>query len=131
MVDSDERTRLVTSHDAASNAYDKTLLTLTSGALGLSIAFVKDIVEQPTHRWLLLACWVGLGVCLLVQTASHAISVEIHKRYIKAIDEGPPEGGHPWWVRNLATWMNRVSGALFATGVAFLIAFAFINFDHP
>ena len=46
------------------DSYDKTVLSLSAGALGLSFAFVKDIVGSwppQAYAWL-FAAWVSWGV---------------------------------------------------------------------
>lgn len=124
----DDRTRLIASHNEASNTYDKTLLTLASGALGLSIAFVKDIATHPTSKWLLLWAWVLLGASLTLIVFSHMASVEVHKRLIDGMDKKRRYSDEPWLVRHGVTWMNRLAGGAFIVGVVFLIAFAYVNF---
>lgn len=44
---------------ASSAQFDKQILFLSSGALGLSFAFIKDIVKlnESNHKWLLVLSW--------------------------------------------------------------------------
>lgn len=46
----DYRKWLVEADHKASQAYDKALLTLAGGALGISFAFLKDLVASPSVR---------------------------------------------------------------------------------
>src|SRR5580658_7082357 len=47
-------------------AYDKAILTLSGGALALSLAFIKDVVAPATaqHNCLLYAAWALLVLAL-------------------------------------------------------------------
>jgi hypothetical protein len=59
-VPTDEARKLHASHtaqawadqQASSDSFDNNLLAFSSGALGLSVAFVKDIVPLETAEWL-------------------------------------------------------------------------------
>ena len=44
---------------SGSDNYDQSLLTLSSGALALSLAFIKDVValKDAHHVWMLFASW--------------------------------------------------------------------------
>ncbi|WP_134984071.1 hypothetical protein [Xanthomonas axonopodis] len=57
-VDPEYRQWLVVAEQKAQEDYDKTVLTLSGGALGISFAFVKDIVGQnpiQNSSWLLIS----------------------------------------------------------------------------
>lgn len=46
-------TGLLKAHHTATQDYDKAVFTLAGGALGISLAFVRDIAPKPVPEWLL------------------------------------------------------------------------------
>lgn len=127
MSTSDERSRLITSHQAASDAFDRALMTLSAGSLGLSIVFVKDIARDPVSVWTLEVSWILMGLSLLAIVASFVASVEVHKRLIDGLDCDRRYDEEPRWARQGVTWLNGVAGLLFVSGAGFLITFAMLN----
>lgn len=123
----DERNRLIASHKDASGAFDRALMTLSAGSLGLSIAFVNDIAEEPTSVWVLQTSWICMGLALLFIVASFAVSVEVHRRLIDGLDKNRPCEEEPRWARQGVTWLNGVSAGAFLIGAGFLVYFAFVN----
>ena len=113
-------------HDA-SQAYDKTLLTLAAGALGISFAFIKDLVSHPKPETtnLLLWGWSGFGLSLLATlvsmlTSQLVLRLALHQYDQKRLDKERPGGG---WT--IATWsLTILGGAAFVAGVILLILFA-------
>ena len=127
MSASDDRGRLIASHQAASDAFDRALMTLSAGSLGLSIAFVKDIARNPVSVWTLELSWILMGLSLLAIVTSFVASVEVHKRLIDGLDSGRRYDDEPRWVRHGVTWLNALAGLLFVAGAGFLITFAILN----
>ena len=56
---SEYRKQLVEFEQKVGEGFDKTLIALSGGALGFSIAFIKDVVgdKEITHQCLLVASW--------------------------------------------------------------------------
>lgn len=122
-----ERDRLVTSHDQATDAFDRALMTLSAGSLGLSIAFVKDIAAYPTEVWALKTSWVAMAIALGLIMLSFSVSVHVHRRLIHCIDAELDFDDQPRWVQSGVMWLNWAAQAAFLVGAAFLVYFAFIN----
>ena len=123
----EERNRLIKSHQSASDAFDRALMTLSAGSLGLSIAFVKDIAPKPTSVWSLKTSWILMGLALGFIVASFALSVEVHKRLIDGLDKKRPYEDEPRWVRYGVSVLNAATGSAFLVGALFLIVFAMHN----
>ena len=70
------RAQLVEAEVKAQTAFDRTVLTLSGGALGLSFAFVRDFIGSgaPERTEYLVAAWVGWVVSLSMVLASHYFS---------------------------------------------------------
>jgi hypothetical protein len=122
-----DRERLIASHQTASDSFDRALMTLAGGSLGLSIAFVKDIAPHPVAVWAIQTSWVCMGVALALILLSFAASAEVHRRVIAGLEARRPYEQEPRWVRWGVTWLNVVAAASFVAGAAFLIYFASVN----
>ena len=61
---------------SSTDSFDTNMLTLSSGALGISLAFIKDIVPLGQAKWLpsLLISWVSFAVCILATVISFRVS---------------------------------------------------------
>lgn len=122
-----ERNRLIGTYNAASESYDRGIMTLSGGSLGLSLAFVKDIAPHPVRVWAIQSSWCLMVGSLVFVIGSHALSVEVHRRIIDCLDGNRTYSDEPWWVKTGVTWMNMLSGTLFLIGAAFLVYFASAN----
>lgn len=94
-----ERERLIASHQAASDAFDRALLSLSAGSLALSIAFVSNLVDQPVSVGLLEASWISMGMAVLPTMMSFVLSVLVHHRLIATGDKGKSYEDLPRWSR--------------------------------
>lgn len=111
--------------------YDKTLIALSGGALGLSLTFITDFVAPGAAvggDWLIgaWAAWVGSLTLLLgsfytgIRANFHAIQC-VDKRWPVEVDRG--------W--DLATgWLNALGGIAFVAGAVLMIVFLAKNIDH-
>lgn len=71
-----------------SEKLDSAILTLSTGVLGLSLAFIKDIVpiKVAVHLWLLKTSWWLFGVSIVVTLCSFVASqlgINTQLRYAK------------------------------------------------
>jgi hypothetical protein len=122
---SDYRKHLVDTRQKSQDAYDKTVLALSAGALGVTISFVKEIVGgHPVLLRLLLVAWICWGISCATVLYSHFSSVAAHNEAIAALDENrEPNIGSDKATKIL----NLVSGALFLLGLLLFCVFAYIN----
>lgn len=62
----------------SSSQFDKQILYIASGALGISLAFIKDIVklDVATDKNLLLLSWISFGAVILISILSHYTSLK-------------------------------------------------------
>jgi hypothetical protein len=117
----------------ASKSYDQALLTLSAGALGVSVTFVQNFVPdgKPTqYQLLLFAAWVLFTIalsCTLTSflTAHEAYRVALDKldqaiRKLQAVD---PKNRLSDWTY----WLNRSALVFFILGVFCLILFVALN----
>ena len=66
---------------AAIQEFDRAILTLSAGTLGVSLAFIKDIVplSQAIHLLLLFGSWAFLGASILLTLVSFVASQKAFK----------------------------------------------------
>jgi hypothetical protein len=108
-------------HDASQD-YDKTVLTLATGTLALSVTFAHDIAPKPIPgSSILLACaWLALGLSAVFVLVSLLTSQQCIRDQIDDIDHGRNVAPHGLAARATG-FLNVGSGVLLITG---LIAFA-------
>ncbi|MGO9404002.1 MAG: hypothetical protein ACLPVW_11095 [Terriglobales bacterium] len=116
--------------------FDKYLLTFSSGALGLSLAFIKDVAPIGRAVWIpsLLASWVAFLLCILVTLVSFRISILALEGMVPYLDE--------FYLRNNAEafdkhresrltkaveWCAWAGIILFVCGVFFTMMFVYAN----
>jgi hypothetical protein len=121
---------------SSTDSFDQSLLTLSSGALGVSLAFIKDIVPLKEAVWigLLFASWIAFALCIVTTVASFLLSVKANKQQLGYIDEyylrhnddaldKHKTSGYVAWLE-LCTWVAII---LFVAGLFCTIIFACEN----
>ena len=114
--------------------YDKAILSLSTGALGLSIGFIKDIVplERALAIWLLILSWTLFGAAIIGTVVSYpigqkAINVQLgyaEKYYLEKNDQYFKKR-NPWSVAILC--IGIVSSVAFVIAVILTIIFVSLN----
>jgi hypothetical protein len=126
-----------TDQQASSDSFDNNLLTFSSGALGLSIAFIKDIVPLDRADWMgcLYLSWVAFAVCILVTIASFQIAARANAAHTKVLadyyrrgDESALERTNRWSVA--LPWCSLMGGAFLLIGITSTLLFAAHNVSH-
>jgi hypothetical protein len=128
-VNDEFRQYLVESARKSQEDFDKTVLSLSGGALGISFVFLKDIVgvSHVVHPNMLLVAWSAWGLSTLAVLASFYFS---HQALCKAIDQidakktGPLGGLYS----RVTSVLNAAGASLFVIGVLFITIFAGQNF---
>ena len=99
---------LIAADQKASEAYDKTIMTLSGGALGLSVTFLKNIIGDSKRVSVcrLEASWICLAFSLLFILASMLFSQWALRKTINQVDTGALGKGKVW---RLSFVLYRVS----------------------
>jgi hypothetical protein len=117
----------------AASAFDKTTVTLSGGALGISLAFLKDIAPNAP-KWatllILLPAWLALAASLLGVLLSLMASMKsmryaiecVDGKHAKAADE---KAGGRW--REWTETFNEVALAGCIVGITLLGIYAFVS----
>lgn len=114
--------------------FDQSLLTLSSGILALSLAFIKDIVplDKATHLWLLYVSWSALVVCIISTVCSSQFSIAASKKqlgyYWKFYIERKPEFEKKRsWQSKALDWLTWVSLSTFLAGIVCTVIFCVLG----
>ncbi len=127
----DERKLLVDSESAAGEGFDKTLLTLSAGAIALSVTFVEKVGSAGTFKPLLYTSWGILAFGLLLNVRAFMLLQNSYNRLLDMNDEtfetGRTDLTNPF--RKRVGDFNQYSFWCFVIGIALLLIFAGVNYQ--
>ncbi len=122
---------------ASTDSFDQSLLTLSSAALALSLAFIKDIVplQKAIWIWSLFTSWICFSACVLVTVASFLVSVAAHNRQLDFLWHYHIERDESYYNKKSGPskalpWMTRVAGTLFLAGFLLTLVFCIGNIER-
>jgi hypothetical protein len=115
--------------------YDKQLLTLSSGFLAVSLAFIKDIVplNDAIYLWFLYLSFILLVLCVFSVLFSYQFSIAglfKAKEYWDNLLVGKKNATFPYIYAHRIGIINRISGSFFFFGVVSLVLFVILNLNH-
>ena len=116
--------------EEAQEGFDKAVLTLSGGALGVSFVFVKDIVgNRPlSFTGLLLAAWMAWAASCAATLTSYFTSARTMGHAIKQIHKeqrtGEQQNIDGFW-NAATTTCNSIAGVGFVVGVVLMALFAY------
>ena len=127
----EERRELNATRIKQSDEYDRSILTLSSAGIGLSIALLRFGVTGIPHGiaiWLISLSWIAFALSLVSTTFSFRASQNLHKRQMEIEGEiyssSRDEVISNEYAPQLELW-NRISSISFVAGVLSLVGFAF------
>lgn len=112
--------------------YDKALLTMSGGALVISIAFVKSIVgDDPVQcRILLIGAWISWTLTVLAVLCSFVMSQRALRKAREQFDTGKNKTKPGGIADKITGILNIVGGIFFLSGVILMVIFASFNFGE-
>lgn len=121
--------QLVSLEHMSQETYDRAVLTLSGGALGLSLVVVKDYLRLRGGGGsglmaLALLCWALSVSCVLFSSVS---SRKVRTSAIRRATDGAPSSPPAELSDRVATRFGTVSGLLFLVGVAFFAVYVAIE----
>jgi hypothetical protein len=126
-----ERHLLIDAEREAARSFDKAMITLSAGALALSITFVKNIAPNASKEWLLFAAWAAFALALVVILVSFVCSQAGMRRQRQIIDKDFTRACRASEQRNcwqkIVSGLNLTSIVIFVVGVILLALFAGSN----
>lgn len=83
-----ERKLLIDAQQQSYQQFDKAILTLSSGGLGVSIIFLRDIlpIEQITNYCFLIGSWILFTISILSTLISFLTSQYAYNKQLELID---------------------------------------------
>ena len=125
-----ERSFLTNAKFQGSISFAKAILTLSAGALGFSVNFVKQVfpyIEPYSKKYILIA-WIGFGMSAILILISYLLSQYAASEGIKVLeayyyDSNEIKNKYNVWIR----FLNIMSILSFLIGAASLIYFSFID----
>lgn len=125
------RNQLAGDAQTSQDNYDKTVITLSGGALVLSVAFIKEATKTPllntvwlTTAWISWSCSLSF-MLLSFFTSHHAINFAI-----KQLDKGKTDYGDLTSCASAVTKaLNVLGGISFILGVVAFLYFAHTNME--
>jgi hypothetical protein len=121
---------------SGTESFDKYMLTFSSGALALSLAFIKDVVPLGRAVWItsLIGSWIAFVLCILVTLMSFQFSIKALESTIPALNEYYLQRKEDAFNRHLQSFWSRAVGwctlgqaISFALGVIFTMMFVIVN----
>jgi hypothetical protein len=112
--------------------YDKLIITLAGGALGLSLVFIRDFVgdEQIQNTTLLILSWFFFILCLIAILIALLFGIEAHKKAIKQVDSDTIYVEKPGGLFSVLTTVLHYSGTVFLiTGFILMVSFVYTNLE--
>ena len=128
----DDRRELIDAHRDNSRSQDRTVLTLSGGALVLSIAFVSDISTNPSWEGLLIVAWVRFALSVAALLLAFPVATKRIDDQIAAITQDiyQYQSAPPTPPKKQKNWIGRLNATAlvgFYVGLVAIGVFATIN----
>jgi hypothetical protein len=114
--------------------YDKTIITLSSSGLALSLTAIRFAIKTTEHLYLLKASWWLFGITIFISIIAYRMSnqaldkqLEIAEEYYLKGIEGAFSKKNRYSTVN--DWLNMITGVTFITATAFIISFVTFNIN--
>lgn len=129
MEDQDYRRLLQELENKAQDEYDKTVIMLSTGALGLSFTFLKDIVnlKEAHSMYLMMGAWICWAISASSVLYSFYSSRQALRQEIEDLDNEIERVNNHF--DRLTGMLNFWSGTFFVVGLFFMIAFVKTNIE--
>jgi hypothetical protein len=118
---------LLQSMQESQDQYDKSIISLSSGALGISFAFIDKLIDMGhAHgKPLLLTAWIFWAAAICSTLVSFYVSQRAMELAYKKWQAKEYGFTNPWdWLTRV---LNIISGLTFLLGVIALISFVYMN----
>lgn len=117
---------------AVQQEFDKTILTLAAGLLGISLAFIKDIVplQLALHLYMLYASWIFAVGAIVLTLASFLASKNAFNAQLDVLYEQHMSPGteiKPTRAALFTRWLTYGEAAFFLISMLMTIGFAVEN----
>ncbi|MFQ3172121.1 MAG: hypothetical protein ACI9DG_002161 [Oleispira sp.] len=126
------RNNLIAAEQKSQDDYDKTIVSLSGGALGISIVFIKDIIgtSDPVMLWTVITAWALWATSLASVVTSYFLSRIALRVAILQNDKNDFSAGVGGRAAKATHFFNAISGLMFLSGIVFLIIFSAKNIGN-
>ena len=113
--------------------YDRLVVALSGGALGISFAFVERFVgdDPPLALWTLMVAWIAWVCSLTLMLGSHFFSTKALRKEVTKVDEEKTDTERVWGNNydRLVGCLNAFGGGTFILGTLFASVFFLCNLE--
>jgi len=120
-----------------SDDFDKNLLAVSSGALGLSLSFIKDIVplDKALYLFVLYFSWCSFALAILITIASYLFALAALRTHLKILDEYYRDGEEATRTKangftKLVRATRYAAGGAFLLGLLLTLVFCIVNVSN-
>lgn len=124
------RHQIIEAGRKAQEEYDKNVLYLSGGSLGLSFTFIKEIIgaNPLLYSHYLVFAWIAWSISILLVLLSFWLSINALRQTLNQINEGTIHTQIPGGIYSKFTKAsNFFSGFFFFIGVVLMSIFVFYN----
>ena len=114
----------------ASHNYDKYIITLSAGALALSLTFISTILKEKDLEalYFLYSSWIFWGIAIISILYSFATASKSHEIAIEQVDSGKIHDEHPGKLYSkLTIALSRIAGCSFLIASLSIVIFVSKN----
>jgi hypothetical protein len=129
----EERSMLIEAEQNQSHLFDHAIITLSSGAFGLSLAFMKNSVQKidPNTYGILISAWIAFGLSMSSTITSFLTSQYACRRARVLLEENKDDTNDQPRTENMPAFitqlLNILALILFISGAVFLTIFSIFN----
>ena len=125
------RNNLIQAEQKSQDDYDKSIISLSGGALGISLVFYKEVIgnNAPIHHELLIWSWTAWAASIAAVVVSYFLSRLSLRKAIEQTDNNDFSGGVGGWGAKWTSLANALSGTLFVIGIGLFITFSSYNIE--
>jgi hypothetical protein len=116
--------------------YDKTVLTLSSSGLALSLTAIKFAIPLTTARYLYLiqGSWWLFGATIFISIFAYWISNKALDKQLEIAEEYYSKGiedafSKKNWYSNVNDWLNMAAGLTFIIATSLIVSFVTFNIN--
>lgn len=117
--------------------YDKSILTLSSAGLAISLTFFKFIVpvNMSEELWLMKLSWICFLSTVILSLAAYLVSNAAITRQLKIaedyyVNQKESAFNNKNWLSSINNWLNYLVGLLFAIAITTVVIFVILNFQN-
>ena len=123
------RNILIDLYQKSQASYDTTIVSLSGGAIGLSIIFFKDIIGDsvPVCIFFQKTAWILWSGSITSVLGSYFFSRIALRKTMEQYDQKNFSEGVGGWATNVTEFLNVIAGLLFIFGIISFLIFASSN----